>query len=577
MKYANEELRESLVELQTQLEQERAWRQEGDLLLAGVSSLTMARDPEAVYVVLVDVLGPLLHFDDAALFSVDDGALVSMATGDHLLTGLRLGIDPALQRVLSGKPVALFDTSKQPAWATQSCALLGRVRSVLHIPVFLGDGSASEGKVGEGVAVLICVHAEKGFFAPRHTRIAQRIVPMVSAALLSIQGFQLRLKSERQRQAAVAITTQRDLLERALGSVGGGVGCVVSADLSPLGGTLHEILADWETPNAWWSRYRSRLELGNTVRISDTSPMGKRFIHEATLMDTSGDERLLLVADVTRWVLAEQALKDMNAELVITRDAALLANRAKSRFLANMSHELRTPLNAIMGYTQLLAEDAQARGEVEIQSDLEKVLLAATQLLSLIDGVLDLSKIEAERIGMNMDWIDLDGLLGEVCVTIAPIIKQQDNILRVAHTVPQSKIWADKKRLQQVLLNLLSNAAKFTTAGSITIYVALRVLDGRREQLAFEVRDTGIGIPADCLEDVFQPFSQVDTSSTREYGGTGLGLTISRRYCELMGGSLEVVSAENAGSTFTVLLPIADSPHHDEGITSATSANGCEV
>ena len=553
MKQVNEELRESLVELQTQLERERARRQEGDLLLSSVSCLATARDPEAVYAVLVDVLGPLLHFDVAALFLVDEGTLVSMAAEDHPLAGARLNIDSALQRVLSGKPVAVFDTSKQPAWAAQSSILLSRVRSALHIPIF----------AGKSVAVLICVHTEKGFFAVHHTRTAQRIVPMVSAALLSIQGFQLRLKSEQERQAAIA--AHRDFLERALGSVGAGVGHVTSADLTPLGCTLHEILADWKTPDDWWLHYRNLLSLGNTVRISDTRPTGNRFTHEATLMETTNDDQLLLIADVTRWALAEQALQNMNTELVVARDTALSANQAKSNFLANMSHELRTPLNAIIGYTDLLTEDAQAHNETETLGYLKQVLQAATHLLSLIEDVLDLSKVEAEHMNMNMDWIDLDGLLGNVRETIALAVKQHGNTLRIAHKLPQKKIWADQARLQQVLLNLLSNAAKFTSAGIIDIHVTLRRENNGQEQFAFEVRDTGAGIPADRLEDIFQPFSQVDTSSTRRYGGTGLGLTISRSYCELMGGSLIVTSTMNVGSTFTVLLPVIEPSHNDEG------------
>jgi len=555
MKQVNEELRESLVELQAQLEQERALRREGDLLLSSVSCLATARDPEAVYSVLVDVLGPLLHFDVAALFLVDEGTLVSMAAEDHPLAGVRLNIDSALQRVLSGKPVAVFDTSKQPAWAAQSPILLSRVRSALHIPIF----------AGESVAVLVCVHAKKGFFATRHTRIAQRIMPMVSAALLSIQGFQLRLKSEQQNQAATAIATHRDLLERALGSVGAGVGHVTSADLTPLGCTLHEILADWKTPDAWWLHYRNLLSLGNTVRISDTSPTGNRFTHEATLMETTNDDQLLLIADVTRWVLAEQALQNMNTELVVARDTALSANQAKSNFLANMSHELRTPLNAIIGYTDLLTEDAQAHNETETLSYLKQVLQAATQLLSLIEDILDLSKVEAEHINMNMGWIDLDSLLENVRETIALAVKQHGNTLRIIHKMPQRKIWTDQTRLQQVLLNLLSNAAKFTSAGIIDIHITSRREDNGQEQFAFEVRDTGVGIPADRLEDIFQPFSQVDTSSTRRYGGTGLGLTISRSYCELMGGSLTVTSTVNVGSTFTVLLPVTNPSHNDKG------------
>jgi len=552
MKQTNEELRESLVELQVQLERERAWRQEGDLLLEGVTCLATARDPEAVYAVLVDVLGPLLHFDVAALFLVDGDILVSMATEDHPLAGVRLGIDPALQRVLHGKPVAVFDTSRQPAWAAQSPALLGRVRSALHIPIF----------AGESVAVLICVHKEKGFFATRHTRIAQRIVPMVSAALLSIQSFQFRLESEQQNQTALAIAARRDLLERALRSVGAGVGYVTSAGLVPLGCTLHEILVSWQTPDVWWSHYRTRLESGNTVRISDISPSGDYFTYEVTLMEAIGDDQLLVIADVTRWALAEQALQEMNSELVIARDKALSASQAKSSFLANMSHELRTPLNAIVGYSELLAENAQEREETEMSNDLGQILLAAMQLLSLIDDILDLSKIEAERIDMHMAWVDLDDLLEGVCAMIMPAVEQSGNTLRVTRKVSQNKVWADKERLQQVLLNLLSNAAKFTTAGIIDIHITLHPAKDGREQFALEVRDTGIGISADHLEHIFQPFSQVDDSTTRRYGGTGLGLTISRSHCELMGGSLVATSTANVGSIFTVLLPIRNSPNY---------------
>jgi len=300
------------------------------------------------------------------------------------------------------------------------------------------------------------------------------------------------------------------------------------------------------------------------VLISDTSPTGNRFTHETTLMETIGDDQLLLIADVTRWVLAEQALQDMNTELVVAHDTALSANRAKSNFLANMSHELRTPLNAIMGYTDLLIEDAQAHKETETLSYLEQVLQAATQLLSLIDNVLDLSRIEAEPVNMHMDWIDLDSLLEDIRETITPAVEQRGNTLRITCTVSQNKIWVEKERLQKVLLNLLSNATKFTTTGLIEIYVDLRQADDGREQFAFEVRDTGVGIPADHLKDIFQPFSQVDTSNTRRYGGTGLGLTISRSYCELMGGSLMVTSTVNVGSIFTVLLPVTYPSNDDE-------------
>jgi signal transduction histidine kinase/CheY-like chemotaxis protein len=236
------------------------------------------------------------------------------------------------------------------------------------------------------------------------------------------------------------------------------------------------------------------------------------------------------------------------------REAAEEANAAKSMFLANMSHELRTPLNAIILYSEFLGEDATARGLTGYVDDLGKIRGAGRHLLELINGVLDLSKIEAGRSELFVEEFDLDLLLDDVAGTMEPLARQQGTALEVVRHAPLGVMRADVTKLRQVLLNLLSNACKFTTGGRITLTAATEGAEGV-EQVVMTVRDTGIGMSPEQLGRLFQAFTQADASMTRRYGGTGLGLVICREFCRMMGGDVTVESAVGAGSTFTVRLP----------------------
>lgn len=243
-----------------------------------------------------------------------------------------------------------------------------------------------------------------------------------------------------------------------------------------------------------------------------------------------------------------------NNELKEACQSADKANNAKSIFLANMSHELRTPMNAILGYSEMLMEDAEHTGQNDFVSDLGKINQAGKHLLSLINNVLDLTKIESGKMESYAEQFDVGTLTDEVSDTARPLVAKQNNELRIERGGHSENVYQDVTKLRQALLNLLSNAAKFTHDGIITLRTDCESTpDG--EWLIFSVKDTGLGIQTDKLDFVFEAFSQADSSTTRDYGGTGLGLAISRHFCQIMGGDLTVVSQYGAGSTFTIRVP----------------------
>jgi signal transduction histidine kinase/DNA-binding response OmpR family regulator len=249
-----------------------------------------------------------------------------------------------------------------------------------------------------------------------------------------------------------------------------------------------------------------------------------------------------------------EQIKSRDAELVVAKEAAEQANRTKSSFLANMSHELRTPLNAIIGYSEMLHEEATDRGLDEFGPDLEKIYGAGKHLLALINDILDLSKIESGKMELYLEDFDVRSLVRDVQSTIHPLVAKNQNRLEVELADDVGMMHADVTRVRQVLFNLLSNACKFTEKGTITMDVR-HDLAAPEPTLLFSVKDTGIGLTEEQLGKLFQAFTQADASTSRRYGGTGLGLVISRRFCQMMEGDISVSSVHGKGSTFTVRLP----------------------
>ncbi|MGD9965997.1 MAG: sensor histidine kinase [Hyphomonadaceae bacterium] len=247
-------------------------------------------------------------------------------------------------------------------------------------------------------------------------------------------------------------------------------------------------------------------------------------------------------------------LKQAFEALESARATAEQANVAKSQFLATMSHELRTPLNAIIGYGEMLMENADERGDNQDRDDLSRIHGAAHRLLAMINDVLDLSKIEAGGAIVFSDRVDLDSVISETVATVTPAAAANGNTISVDVATPLGDAETDGFKLSQCLLNLLSNAAKFTRNGQIKL-VAAREDDGRSEWIVFHVIDTGIGISPEAQARLFQPFVQADATTTRAYGGTGLGLAITRRLARLLGGDVTLRSAPGQGSAFTLRVP----------------------
>ncbi len=324
-----------------------------------------------------------------------------------------------------------------------------------------------------------------------------------------------------------------------------------------VGKTPGELIRSDQHDESFWQEVDQTLSSGRPwTGIVISRALDGRYVHlETTLTpiyDGDGNQthHVGVKRDVTDRILAEEELRLANTELVRTRDAALAADRAKSQFLANMSHELRTPLNAIIGYSEILEEDAIDEGMEEFVDDLRKIRNSGRHLLGLINDVLDLSKIEAGKMDIFIEEFDVRPTVSAIADTVGPLFDQSKNELVLDLADDLGVMRSDLTKLRQTLLNILSNANKFTEKGTVTVEAHA---DGDFVRIA--VSDSGIGMTEEQMGRLFQPFTQAESDTTRRFGGTGLGLTISRRFCEMMGGSIEVQSEPGKGSTFTVILP----------------------
>ncbi len=285
----------------------------------------------------------------------------------------------------------------------------------------------------------------------------------------------------------------------------------------------------------------ARLVSAQFVKIERTMALLEEKIElEGELRDSLSEE--LVAAEIHQHELNE------------ARQHADAANRAKSSFLASMSHELRTPLNAIIGYAEFLVEERGDIDEEESADVISKIASAGRHLLGLINDILDLSKIEAGKVELFVERIEVAAILSEVIATLRPLAENQQNRLTIEVDAELGTMHSDSTKLRQILLNLLSNACKFTESGEI-ILRAQRQEKDNTASIIIEVEDSGIGITEDQLARLFQPFVQADVTTSSRYGGTGLGLAITKRLCQLMGGSISATSTLGRGSIFKVELP----------------------
>jgi signal transduction histidine kinase/CheY-like chemotaxis protein/HAMP domain-containing protein len=294
--------------------------------------------------------------------------------------------------------------------------------------------------------------------------------------------------------------------------------------------------------------------------------LGDRLVYTAILRDVTerkqaqqASERMTV--ELERRVAERTAeLMQANQALESARDLALEANRAKDAFLAVMSHELRTPLNAIIGYCDYWLGEADEFDTNEMRDDMRKMHVSGKHLLTLINDILDLAKIQAGKVTLDLSDFEIGGLLSELQEWVQPLVRKNNNTLTVEADANLGAMRADRTRVRQVLLNLLSNASKFTQSGAIRLHVQRSRAAGR-EEIVFRVSDTGVGMKPEDVRKLFrETFFQADSSSTRKHEGTGLGLVICHKLCKLMGGDVEVQSTLGVGTTFTVRLPTVVTP-----------------
>jgi signal transduction histidine kinase len=354
-----------------------------------------------------------------------------------------------------------------------------------------------------------------------------------------------QLRSEREEQLALLVVGAL----AALGSIL--LGRRIGASLSDVGDAMRRF-GDGEI------KARAPVMANDEIGV-----LAARFNHLAEqvggLLRSLEEQASALRAEVAEGQRKEERLRVLNAEHAAARDQAMAANRAKSTFLAQMSHELRTPLNAIIGYTELIAEETAERGLTGLTEDARRVLQAAHHLLGIISDILDLSKIEAGKHEVSVKDFDVLDLVAEVCETVTPMIARRENALVVVRKVERLPARTDRTKLRQSLLNLLSNAAKFTSRGQVELVVDSISVDGQ-PWIWLAVRDEGIGIPSGKISALFEPFTQVDNSPTRRFDGTGLGLAITRRFCRMLGGDVSVDSELGRGSVFVIRVPARIAP-----------------
>jgi signal transduction histidine kinase len=505
----------------------------------------------------------------------------------------------ASRAVLTRRVVAVSDVLQDPDYMFQGGAQLG-FRSVLGIPLLrdgepigaIAIGRPASGPFPDSQIALLQTFADQAVIAIENVRLFKELQARTRELAQSVEQLQALAEVGQAVSSTLELeTVQSTIVARAIQLVGVDGGAVFEYDEAEQAFRLHaadglpdelvDALRATRFPRGEGAIGKMALT-GAPVAISDTLDEGMYQSRVREILIRHGYRSLLAVpllresrllgglvvnrkraggfdartVGLLRTFATQSALAIHNArlyrEIEDKRRQLEIASRHKSAFLANMSHELRTPLNAIIGFTRIVLRQARDQIETKQYENLEKILASAQHLLSLINAVLDIAKVEAGRVEVHAVEVLLPAVLERCTRTVEPLLR--DGVTLEKHfgaSLPP--IVADEEKLRQIVINLLSNAAKFTARG--TIRLSAKAADG---EVAVAVADTGIGIPADKLESIFEEFEQVDASSTREHGGTGLGLAIARQLARLLGGDIRVDSTLGAGSTFTLTLPLRD-------------------
>ncbi|HXY29677.1 MAG TPA: GAF domain-containing protein [Gemmatimonadaceae bacterium] len=524
---------------------ERRRADEQQALLDTMADLSSALELEHVLQAVLSRAVTLLGVTggEVAIYEEDSKELVIAASHnigkDSTGTRLKLGEGAMGVAAATRKPILIPSYSE---WTGRSTAYTDlQVHAVMAAPLLIGQRL---------VGVIASIHSDpQRIFGAEDLRRLNLFAPQ---AAIAIENARLFTNATRQKQFFEAVVENSPV-------------AIVTLDLA---GDIMQANPAFERLFGYTRAEALGRNLDSLITTPETLAEARAYTEQASAAPAAGICRRrrkdgsfldLEMGGVPVFVGGERygvmAQYHDITELLRAKQDAESASRAKSQFLASMSHELRTPLNAIIGYSEMLEEDARDRGDATSIEDLEKIRSAGKHLLSLINDILDLSKIEAGRMELLIETVDVEKAIADVRATVEPLVARNGNRLVVKSAEQLGTMQTDATKLRQMLLNLLSNAAKFTEKGTVTLEVE-RVHDGDGDQMIFRVSDTGIGITPEQMARLFEAFAQADASTTRRYGGTGLGLAITRRFCQLMGGEVTGASTPGSGSTFTIRLPV---------------------